>query len=111
LFIVDDDILMIAHLVVSIDHETLRRMEALWHVTVQKLPYLVLSLTALLPGMRDCLAYVFEIIVKLFGSLEISPAIVLFSVMVLTRQHTRATAYGPQPLAHFYAFTILALRS
>ena len=69
LFIVDDDILVIAHLVVGIDHEALRRMEALRHVTVQKLSYLVLGLTALLPGMRDCLAYVFEIVAKLFGSL------------------------------------------
>src|SRR5258708_39337309 len=69
LFVVDDDVLMIAHLVVHIDHEPLRCMEALRHVTVQKLPYFLFGLASLLPGMRDCLADMLEIITKLFGRL------------------------------------------
>jgi hypothetical protein len=55
--VVQNDVLMFAHLVIGVDHEALRRMEALQHVTAQKLPYLVLGLTTLLPGMRDFLCF------------------------------------------------------
>lgn len=63
LLVIDDDILMIAHLVIGIDHETLRRRESLWHVAVQKLPHLFFGFTAVL-------AYVLEIIAQLLCGLE-----------------------------------------
>src|SRR5579885_1005130 len=53
LLIVDNHVLMIAHLVVGIDHEPFRRVEALWKVTVQELPYLFLCFATLLPRMGD----------------------------------------------------------
>ena len=67
LLVIDDDVLMIAHLVVRVDHEALRRVEALRQMTVQKPSYLFLGFTPLFPGMGDGFSYVFEVVAKLFS--------------------------------------------
>ena len=61
LLLLVDYVLMIPHLVVDMDHEALRRVEAFLNVSLQKLPYLVLGFTAPLPRVGDCHAYTLRV--------------------------------------------------
>ena len=69
LCIVDDDVLVVAHLIVHVDHESRCGVEAFRDVSVQELPDFFFRLSALFPGVRIGFTDVFEFVVKFLGSL------------------------------------------